>query len=91
MESARNTTLGTIANGATAIVADLTSLGSAVPVNVRLTTNYLMADPPGYPARPSFTGAATPQFPHTLFSGATIAVLQCEADALIAAGAAVAA
>ena len=34
------------------------------------------------------TGAAQPAFPYTVTSGTTIALLQCEADALVAAAAA---
>jgi hypothetical protein len=89
-EGPRRITVGTIDNGATAIDADVTSLGSDVPVSVVLTTDYQMLGPPGYPYRPSFTGADQPQFPRTVLSGSTIAVLQAEATALIAANAATA-
>ena len=77
-----------IANGGT-VYADVTILGSAVPVAVVLETSYQMLDPPGFPSRPSFTGAATVQFPQTIANGTTLALLACEANALITAGAAV--
>jgi hypothetical protein len=93
-EGPRLVTVGTTNGGATAIQADVTTLGSAVPVLVRLTTNYAMAQPDGslfvgFPFRPCFTGAAMPQYPHTVPSGTTLALLACEATALVAAGAAV--
>ncbi len=77
-----------VPNGATAVSinADARVLGAAVAVT--LATDYEMLDPPGWPSRPSFTGTATPQYPHTLLSGITVEVLACEAIALIAAGAA---
>jgi hypothetical protein len=87
-ESARLVTLGTINAGATPIQADVTNLGSDVAVAVSLSMNYTMAAPPGYPARPGFTGTATPQYPHLVSSGTTFKVLRCEATALVAAGAA---
>ena len=76
--------------GSTAVNADVTTLGSAVPVAVTLSADYAMLNPPGFPARPSFTGAATPQYPHTVPSGTTLELLSCEANALIATGGAVA-
>ena len=91
-ESPRLVTLGTINAGATAIQADVTTLGSDVAVGVTLTTDYELANPrpPGFPFRPSMTG--TDQFgldyPKTVLSGTSIKVLACEADALINAGAA---
>ena len=75
-------------SGLTPINADVRSLGSAVPVAVVLTADYVMLDPPGYPFRPSFTGAVVRQYPHAVASGTTISVLQCEATALVDAGAA---
>jgi hypothetical protein len=82
-------TVGTINSGATPIVADVTTLGPAVAVT--LVTDYAMGGPQSFPSRPSFTGtdAANMQYPRTLPSGTTFRVLQCEATALIAAGAAV--
>jgi hypothetical protein len=85
-EGARLVEVGT--SGVTPINADVTSLGSAVPVGVVLTADYVMLDPPGFPFRQSFTGSAVPQYPHTVASGTTISVLQCEATALVNAGAA---
>ena len=88
-----NTTLqvGTINSGATAIIIDLGNGVRGTPetaVAVILSTNYTMIDPPGYPSRPSFTGDATPQYPQTIASGTTLTLLQPEAAALVAAGAA---
>lgn len=83
--------VGTINGGATAIVADISGGVQGDPetaVAVTLSTDYQMLDPPGYPFRPSFTGAAIPQYPHTVPSGTTITVLQPEAAALVAASAA---
>ncbi len=72
----------------TPIYADVTVLGSAVPVGVVLLQDYAMQDPPSYPFRPSFTGAATPQYPHTVSAGTSLLLLACEAAALVNAGAA---
>ena len=88
-----NTTLqvGTINGDTTAIIIDLGNGIRGAPetaVPVILSTNYTMIDPRGYPARPSFTGDATPQYPQTIASGTTITLLQPEAAALVAAGAA---
>jgi hypothetical protein len=80
--------VGSINSGATPINADVTSIGSDVAVAVLLSTNYAMLNPPGFPFRASFTGAAVPQYPHTITSGTTLKVLRCEATALVAAGAA---
>lgn len=90
-ESPRLVTVGTTNGGSTAIQADVTSLGSAVPVYVTLSTDYAMLDPPGYCFRASFTGSAagTLQFPRTVPNGTRFAVLNCEAQALVNAGAAV--
>lgn len=97
-EGPRLVTVGTINGGATEIQADVATLGSDAAVAVTLSTDYWMAQPPGFPSRPGFTGAPFPvrlarydlsaQFPQTVPSGATILVLQPEAAALIAAGAA---
>jgi hypothetical protein len=87
-EGPRLLTVGTTNAGATNINADVTNLGSDVPVAVTLSTDYTMLAPPGYPARPGFTGTARPQYPHTVSSGTTFKVLRCEATALVAAGAA---
>lgn len=87
-EGARLVRVGSINSGATPINADVTSLGSAVAVAVTLSVDYAMENPPGFPFRASFTGAATPQYPHTVTAGSTINVLACEAKALVAAGAA---
>jgi len=88
-ESARLVPVG-VSNGNT-ISADVTTLGSAVPVAVVLTADYTMLAPDGpfmqgFPNRPSFTGAAIPQFPHLVPSGTTLELLACEATALVNAG-----
>jgi hypothetical protein len=87
-----NTTLqvGSINAGATPIIVDLgNGIMGADPVIVKVTLSqdYTMIDPPGYPFRPTFTGAATPQFPATIASGTTLALLKPEADSLVTAGA----
>jgi hypothetical protein len=89
-ESPRLVTVGTISGGATPIEAEVTSVGSDVPVSVVLSADYSMLDPDEYPSRPSFTGAAqgSLQHPRTIPSGTTIRGLRCEAVALVAAGAA---
>lgn len=81
-ESQRLIQLGTV--GTTPVMADVTVLGSAVPVTVTLLADYQMLDPPGYPARPSFTGcaAAALQFPRTIPKGTPFTVLSAEAAAL---------
>jgi hypothetical protein len=90
-EGQRLVTVGTISGGSTAIQADVINLGSAVPVYVTLSTDYAMLDPVGFPFRASFTGAVAGslQFPRTVPNGTRFAVLNCEAVALVAAGAAV--
>ncbi len=83
--------VGSINGGATPITVDIGAGVRGNPetaVKVTLSTNYAMLDPPGYPSRPSFTGSATPQYPFTVLSGATVTLLQPEAAALVAAGAA---
>ena len=90
MLNPRNVVLGTINFGATQVVADVSVLGDAV--SVTLLTDYSMLCPDsapaqGFPARPSHTGSSTPEHPHTIPSGTTFTVLQCEATALTAVGA----
>lgn len=86
--------LGTIDDGATAIQADVSQgLGSAVSVQVTLTTAYTLANPrpPGWPFRPSMTGAAFANLDvpgRVIASGTVLEVLQPEATALINASAA---
>jgi hypothetical protein len=91
-EAARQVQTGTV-NG-TPIYVDVTTLGSAVPVKVTLTQNYVLANPrpPGFPLRPSMTGAdaADLDYPRTLNSGTVLSLLQAEATALINAGVATA-
>lgn len=83
-------TVGSIDGGETPIQADVTTLGSDVPVVVTLTTAYAQLCPPGWPARPGEAGAAAAglNYPKTLLSGTTMAFLACEAAALVEAGAA---
>jgi len=64
---------------------DMWSLGSDVAQSVQLNADYVMPDPHGWPSRPSFTGAATVQYPHTIPQGTVLDLLECEAGALIAA------
>ena len=87
-ESARQVQTGSV--DGSAIYADVTSIGSAVPVAVTLSADYAMLDPPGFPFRASFTGARSGnlQFPRTVPSGTTLQLLKCEADALVTANAA---
>jgi hypothetical protein len=86
-------TLGTVNSGATAIQADVSAgLGSAVSVQVTLTTAYTTANPrpPGFPFRPQLTGAAgnLGDAGRVFSNGTVLRVLACEAAALVAAGAA---
>ena len=87
-ESARQVETGTV--GGQPILADVTSIGSAVPVAITLSADYAMLDPVGFPFRASFTGAtaANLQYPRTVPSGTTLQLLKCEADALVATNAA---
>lgn len=80
-------------NGAaTPIHANVISLGNDVTARITLTADYAMLIAPGFPARPGFTGAMpVGNYPHTIATGTTVALLKCEADALVLAGAAIAA
>jgi hypothetical protein len=92
MTETRLLQLGTINGGTTPIIADIGYLGGdRAPVSVTLSTDYTLENPgAGFPVvRPFLTGRIPlPAFPYTVTSGTTIALLQCEADALVAAGAA---
>lgn len=81
--------LGTVDAGATAINADV-SQGLGQAVTVTLLKNYARTGAPGFPAPPSMTGVAAAglNYPRTIPSGTVITVLQVEATALQAAGAA---
>jgi hypothetical protein len=87
-ESARLVQTGTVSG--TPIQVDVTSLGSAVPVSVTLSVDYVLSDPrpPGFPFRPGMTGtdAADLDYPRTIPNGTTVSLLACEANALINAG-----
>jgi hypothetical protein len=75
----------------TPIMANIAHLGAQAPVFVTLTADYTVENPgAGWPAvRPFLAGRVPlPEFPYTVANGSTIALLQCEADALIEAGAA---
>jgi hypothetical protein len=81
--------------GATAINVDVANgIGSAVAVAVTLGgTAYVLANPrpPGFPLRPSWTGADAADLydaGRTVPGGARIFLLSCEAAALVNAGAA---
>jgi hypothetical protein len=83
-------TVGTINAGATNIQADVSQgLEPKGAVKVTLSTNYTLLCPPGWPNRPSLTGASpVKNFPGSvLASGGTFAFLAPEAAALVAAGA----
>ena len=85
-ESARLVQVGTV--GATPINADATVLGSAVRVLIG-GTDYVAIHPPGWPVRPANTGTAVAEGSTVTFAaGSTVALLQCEATALVTAGAA---
>ncbi len=79
------------AAGIGAIMTDVSAgLGSAVPVQVHLSTPYTLACPPGWPNRPGLTGKGpgSQNYPGSvLASGTTIAFVKAEADALVLAGA----
>jgi hypothetical protein len=81
------------ATGIGTISADVANgIGSAVPATVTLLADYTLANPRpvGFPTRPSFTGSLTPEYPgQVVTSGTTVRVLECEAVALVNAGAAV--
>lgn len=82
--------LGSVNSGDTAIMANVSYLGSQSPVAVTLSTDYTLENPgEGFPVRPFLTGRVPqPEFPYTVTAGSTIALLECEAAALIAASAA---
>ncbi len=76
--------------GITPIVVDIGAGVRGAPqelVAITLSADYVMENPPGYPARPN-VGGSIPSYPHTLASGGTYRLLQPEAAALVAAGAA---
>jgi hypothetical protein len=83
--------VGTINSGATTISADVgQGLDNATPIKVLLSTNYSLLCPPGWPVRPGLTGKGpvAQNYPGSvLASGTTVAFLQPEAAALVAAGA----
>jgi hypothetical protein len=90
-QPARPQTVGM--SGATPISVDVTHLYHAAPVRVQLTANYTVNSPPGYPARPDFTGSSAKTLDRpgvTYASGTILHLLGCEATALINAGVAVA-
>ena len=73
------------------VQADVYWLGSLYTTTVQFLTDYNMECPIGYPTRPGFTGVSpAKEYPHTLPKGTILALLPCEADALVALGAAVA-
>jgi len=87
-EANRNTQVGSA--GGTVINVDLRPINHAVSKKVTLSANYTTAYPPGYPSPPDMTGAEVKagklNYPKTINSGTTIALLGAEADALVAAG-----
>ncbi len=87
-EGPRLVQVGTV--GATVINADATTLGSDVAVEVVIGgANYVATHPPGWPVRPANTGTAVAEGSTVTFTaGSTVALLKCEAAALVNAGAA---
>jgi len=83
--------LGSIDGGTTPIVANIAHLGSQARVAVTASADYTLENPgAGWPVRPFLTGRIPqPAFPYTVASGSTLTLLQCEAAALIEAGAAI--
>lgn len=81
--------LGTISG--TPVTADLLNKGNGTHpwdlVNVHLTSNYVTANPPGYPNRPPAGQAASKLGPlGTVTSGTTRAFFAHEAAAIVGAG-----
>ena len=90
-ESPRLVTTGTV-NGAP-IQVDVRTLGIAIKIQLLQDYQMLCPESPvsqGFPQRPSMTGAApgSLDYPRTIAAGSTLTVLQCEAAALVNAGAA---
>ncbi|ERR1700733_686484 len=78
-------TVGTY--GGTPVVAQLgDGLYPDRTVSMTLNANYILAFPPGYPARPP-AGNPPAYANNTILSGTTVSFLKPEADALIALGA----
>ncbi|MFV3129268.1 hypothetical protein [Niveispirillum sp. KHB5.9] len=82
-----NTTLQVGVAGGQPVIVKMGPLVSDVPATVLLSADYTLWNPPGYPQRFSYTGAAIRQ-PGTVTAGTTIKVIKAEAAALVAAGAA---
>jgi hypothetical protein len=91
MTETRLVRLGSLNNGATPIMANVAHLGSHAPVSVTLSADYTLENPgAGWPVRPFLTGRVPhPSFPYIIATGTTVALLGCEADALVAAGVAI--
>ncbi len=87
-ESPRLVRVGSIDNGLTPILADVTYLEPYLSVKVLLSADYAQESPPGWPSRPGETGtdAKNLDYPRTLPSGTTMAFLKPEADAIVQAG-----
>jgi hypothetical protein len=77
--------IGTV--GGTPVMVDAKGLGHDVPVKVTIgATDFIVTRPPGWPSRPHTTGSAVAEGSTTTFkAGATVALLRCEAVALVAA------
>jgi hypothetical protein len=77
--------------GGSPINCDLSRLEDGFTVRVLLTSDYTTLRPAGLPTRPSMTGTSVDRmdFPQTIPNGTILTVFTAEADALIAAGAAV--
>jgi hypothetical protein len=76
--------------GGQPVLVDVTFLG-VIGVRIQLTQAWTTAREPGYPSRPSLTGTAAGNldFPKTIAAGTVMEVMQPEAQALVAMGAAV--
>jgi hypothetical protein len=74
--------------GGSAVMVDVTTLGSDVAVAVTIgATPYVAIHPPGWPTRPQDTGGAIAEGSTVTFAaGATVQLLRCEAAALVAGG-----
>ena len=90
MTETRLLRLGTV-NGEP-IMANIAYLGGdRAAVSVTLTADYTLENPgAGWPVVRPFMAGTTPlpAFPYTVASGTVLALLKCEADALVQAGAA---
>jgi hypothetical protein len=85
MPNPNTLTVGTVSN--TDVDVDMTLLDIGETESITLTADYSMLTPPGYPVRPSMTGAEPGRSggARTIASGTTLTLMKPEADALTAA------